>query len=160
MHIDVGCHVSALSRHIAATGKPLNHWSMAGEVAVRVGQHILIVEGDDLVRALLERWLREAGYAAEVVEPGALEHRRSRADLIIANVASPRAAAPLVAVLRAAGATPILLISARLRRHAGLSHEVAQGLGVRSVLAKPFTRAELLTAVTESLSNGPIPDVS
>jgi DNA-binding response OmpR family regulator len=123
-----------------------------GEQAARDGQRILIVEGDDLVRGVLERWLREAGYAVDVFETGTLAHR-PRADLLIANVANPRAAAPLVAALRTAGATPILLISARLRRRAGQSREVARELGVRGVLAKPFTRAELLSAVSESLSD-------
>jgi DNA-binding response OmpR family regulator len=158
MRIDVGCHAFALGRHTVGTGEPLNHGIMAGKAAARVRQHILIVEADDLVRGLLERWLSDDGYTVQVFEPGAFE-RRPHADLIIANVASPRAAAPLVTALRAVAATPILLISARLRRRAGQSRGVAGQLGVRGVLAKPFTRCELLTAVAESLNNGPVPDV-
>ena len=118
-----------------------------------VGKRILIVECDNLVRELLKRWLREAGYVVKAVDAGALNHQ-SGADLLIANVPNPAFAAPLVSALRASSATPILLISARLRHRAGLTPHIARGLGVQGVLAKPFTRAELLAAVTNSLQDG------
>jgi DNA-binding response OmpR family regulator len=117
---------------------------------VIVGKYILIVEADDLVRGLLERWLREAGYIVQAVELGAIG-RHAGADLLIANVPNPTVVAPLVAALRANSTTPILLISARLRRRAGSTPYIARELGVQGVLAKPFTRAELLAAVSDAL---------
>ena len=116
---------------------------------------IVIHEEDDLIRGLLERWLGEAGYSFALAE-----HRTRRAKpraeaprLVIANVASPRGAQPLIASLRAVYAAPILILSARFRRGLEGSAEAAQRLGVRKVLPKPFTREEFLSAVRESVED-------
>ncbi len=115
--------------------------------------HIVVVENDDLMRELLERWLCEAGYAVLAVGQGAMRPL-PRADtpcLVIVNVASPRGAQPLIQSLRAMYAAPILIVSGRFRRGLAASAEAAHRLGVRKVLPKPFTRKELLSAVRESL---------
>ena len=72
-------------------------------------------------------------------------------DLIIADVARPRAAGPLVRLLQAGGNGPVLMLSARFRSGQGASQLLVQQLGVNAVLPKPFTRRQLLDAVRQCL---------
>ena len=117
--------------------------------AVNRKGYILVVETDDLIRGLLERWLGEAGHG--VVECAAGEPApEGDVRLVIADVANPRRAERLIASLRAAYRAPILVLSARFRRGLGTSAAAARQLGVQKVLPKPFTRAELLAAVRET----------
>lgn len=111
--------------------------------------HVVVLESDELIRELLERWLAEAGYA---VRPGGTQSRGGDAPrLVIANVSSPHDAAAFIESLQAVYAAPILLVSARFRTGLGSSAKAARQLGARKVLPKPFTRAELLAAVRESI---------
>lgn len=112
---------------------------------------IVIVETDDLIRELLERWLGEAGYgvvlctrdhAPAVVKP----------ELVIADVSNPGCASATIGALRAEYSAPILALSALFRRGLGGSEEAARRLEVCKVLPKPFTREELLAAVSESVA--------
>ena len=114
--------------------------------------YIVIVETDDLIRGLLERWLGEAGYAvvARGLGAPALEQRPR---LVIVNVSKPRQAEALIRDLHAAYAAPTLVISGRFRRGLGASTDAARQLGARKVLPKPFTRAELLAAVREAIED-------
>lgn len=113
-------------------------------------RHIVIVEPDDLICELLERWLGEAGYevvvSAKEDEPGT-----DRAALVIADVSRPDSAAATIAALQAAYAAPILALSTRFRRGLGGSIDAAHELGVRNVLPKPFSREELLGAIDEAI---------
>ena len=115
---------------------------------------ILVVEQNDLILRLLERWLGEEGYtvvagasqsAAEAVGEG------GEPDLVIIDVPTPRSAEKTIKSVREVHATPILLLSARFRRGTGSSISVARQLGVHNVLAKPFRCGELLSAVGESI---------
>jgi DNA-binding response OmpR family regulator len=112
---------------------------------------ILLVEADDLVRSLLERWLGEAGYAILIGDTG---RPRDEPALVILNVASPRKAAALVRALQLAYSAPLLLISARFRQGLSGSSAAARRFGVQRVLSKPFTREELLTAVRGAIELG------
>jgi DNA-binding response OmpR family regulator len=105
---------------------------------------IVIHEGDDLIRELLERWLGEAGYCLRAAGDEA-------PCLVIADVPSPRGAQPMIESLRAVYAAPIMVLSGRFRRGLGGSAEAARRLGVKKVLPKPFSRKELLSAVHEAL---------
>ena len=112
--------------------------------------YILVVETDDLIRELLERWLREAGYA---VVSGSFDGagERDSPRLVIANVPDPHRAEAAIAALQALHSAPVLVLSARFHRGLGDSAEAARRLGVRKVLPKPFTREELLAAVSEAI---------
>jgi DNA-binding response OmpR family regulator len=110
--------------------------------------YIVIVEPDDLIRELLERWLGEAGYG---VVRSAKDHNLAMVmpQVVIADISDPSSAGATIEALRAAYSAPILALSARFRRGLGGSSETAQRLHVGKVLPKPFTREELLTAVRE-----------
>lgn len=112
-------------------------------------QRILVVEPDDQILGLLQRWLGEAGYSvfAETAGSGADPH------LVIVDVPDPHGAEKVVESIRQTHVGAILLVSARFRQGMGSSSSVARQLGVRNVLPKPFTRDELLSAVSESLGS-------
>lgn len=112
---------------------------------------IALVESDDLIRALTERWLEEAGCTIQRMTLDDLK-RGNGIDLIIANVPKPREAALWIGSLRPLHRAPVLLISARFRRGQGASAALARQLGASAVLPKPFTRDELLTAVARALA--------
>ncbi len=115
---------------------------------------ILVVEPDDQILGLLERWLGEAGYAV-VVESSPSQLRAiangGAPHLVIIDVPEPLGAEKIIESIRQRHASPILLLSARFRRGMASSSSVAHQLGVRKVLPKPFTRDELLSAVGEAL---------
>ena len=117
---------------------------------------ILVVEQNDLILRLLERWLGEAGFT---VIPGTWQSlaetigEGGEPQLVIVDVPTPRGAEKNIKSIREVHAGPILLLSARLfRRGTRSSIAVARQLGVRNVLPKPFTRDELLSAVAESIN--------
>jgi DNA-binding response OmpR family regulator len=115
---------------------------------------ILLVESNDLILDLLERWLGEAGYTVVVGTSQSLPQaigEGAEPGLVIIDVPTPRSAEKIIKSVREAHASPILLLSARFRRGAGSSISVARQLGVSNVLPKPFTRGELLSAVSESI---------
>jgi DNA-binding response OmpR family regulator len=114
--------------------------------------YILIVESDDLIRDLLERWLGEAGYRV-VANSSTAPAARGGPSLVIANVPSPRGAGALIRSLQEKYTAPIIVVSARFRSGLGASKDAARRLRVRGVLPKPFTRAELLGAVRECLGD-------
>lgn len=117
---------------------------------IRVNSHgyIVIVEPDDLIRELLERWLGEAGYGV-VLSTKYHDKFVVIPKLVIADISDPGSAGATIELLQTAYSAPILALSARFRRGLGGSSEAAQRLGVEKVLPKPFTREELLGAVRE-----------
>ena len=112
---------------------------------------IVVDEADDLIRELLERWLGEAGYRVLSRDALATPDPASPVtpQLVIVDVPDPRSARTLIRSVQHAYASPVLALSARFRRGLVMSRSVAARLGVRAVLPKPFTRGELLRAVSE-----------
>ena len=109
---------------------------------------IVIIEEDKLMRELLVEWLSAEGYSVRVAGPrDALV--ADKADLAIVDVYMPRheGASRLRAVKAAYPETPLIAISGQFRSGLGGSCAAATFLGVRQVIAKPFTRRDLLTAV-------------
>jgi CheY-like chemotaxis protein len=99
---------------------------------------------------LLHEWLTAAGYTVwkrGLQEPAAGE----RANLVIVDLYMPRQAGVEVvrAVQQAHPSTPVIAISAQFRPGLGSSWWAARTLGVRQLIAKPFTREDLLGAVRE-----------
>jgi DNA-binding response OmpR family regulator len=117
---------------------------------------ILVVEPNDLILGLLERWLDEAGYTVVVEALQRLPRgvgEGGEPHLVIIDVPTPRGAETIIKSVREVFAGPMLLLSATFRRGAGSSSAVARQLGVRKILPKPFTRGELLLAVGESIDD-------
>lgn len=107
---------------------------------------IAIVEGDELIREVVQRWLSEAGHQVEVRSLTQLLAGNGF-DIVLVDIASPRDAAPMIAAIRNVNQAPIVLLSARLRSNQAGSRDLAQQLGVKAVLGKPFKREELLAAI-------------
>ena len=120
---------------------------------MQVKGRIHVIEPDDLILGLIERWLGEAGYTVVVEDSRGLPRAVERGEphLIIIDVPTPRSAGKTIKSIRDVYASPILLLSARFRRGIASSSVMARQLGVRKVLPKPFTRGELLSAVAESI---------
>jgi DNA-binding response OmpR family regulator len=109
---------------------------------------IVIYEENDLMRALLEEWLREAGYlvhgnASHDLPSGGL------ADLVIISVYMPKhIGAQLVCKIRAIHpGAPVIAISGQFFPGLTANGAIAQTLGVQQVIAKPLIRTDLLAAV-------------
>ena len=100
------------------------------------------------MRELLVEWLSAVGYSVRAAAtrdaqvPG-------KADLVIVDVYMPRheGANRLRAVKAAHPETPLIAISGQFRPGLGGSSTAAEALGVRQVIAKPFSRRDLLAAV-------------
>jgi len=105
---------------------------------------IVIYEEDDLMRALLQEWLRAAGYRVCAGAP-----RRDTADLAIVSIYMPKQeGARRVREIHAAHPdTPLIAISGQFRSGLSAAGSIARTLGVQQVIAKPLTRGDLLEAV-------------
>jgi DNA-binding response OmpR family regulator len=111
--------------------------------------HILVVEDDPGVRAVLERGLRLAGHVpimAEDLAGGRAEWASKRFDLVLLDVMLPDGdGLTLLAERRRAGdETPTLLLTAREESEL---HQRAALAGATDYLAKPFAYADLLARV-------------
>jgi CheY-like chemotaxis protein len=108
---------------------------------------IVIIEEDKLMRDLLAEWLSAEGYSVRA-EAGDAQ-AQGGADLVIVDVYMPRhdGAGRLRAVKAAHPKTPLIAISGQFRPGLVGSSSMAAALGVRQVIAKPFSRCDLLAAV-------------
>jgi len=94
--------------------------------------------------ALLQEWLREAGYRVR-----ADASREGTADLVIVSIYMPKhVGAQRVREIQAAHpGTPLIAISVQFRSGLSAIGSTAEALGVQRVIAKPLTRCDLLEAV-------------
>jgi len=110
--------------------------------------HILVVDDDDRIRALLKRYLAENGYRTSVAKNGAEARELLGSvdfDLLILDVMMPGLSGfDLTEKIRAASNVPILLLTAR-----GLPEDRIAGLerGADDYLSKPFEPRELLLRI-------------
>ena len=122
---------------------------------------ILLVDDDDGVRAVLHKTLVAAGYEVEDAVNGDLAlaaYRRQPRDLVITDLVMPEkdGLETITALRQLNPAVKIIAISGG-GRTPGLGQlylETAQAIGAGRVLAKPFTSAALLTAVSAVLAEG------
>jgi DNA-binding response OmpR family regulator len=109
---------------------------------------IAIYEDNDLMRALLEEWLSQAGYRVRAATACG-ELSAGAADLVIVSVYMPKEAGPLrISEIRAQHpSTPVIAISAQFRAGLPANGATARSLGVQRVIAKPLACSDLLAAV-------------
>jgi len=113
---------------------------------------IVIIEEDKPMRALLAEWLSAEGYSVRVAAPGeAHGPGPDKADLVIVDVYMPRCEGTkrLCEVRAAHPEAPLIAMSGQFRAGLAGSCTAAEALGVRQVIAKPFSQSDLLAAVHE-----------
>jgi CheY-like chemotaxis protein len=120
---------------------------------------ILVVDDNDDVRELVCRMLEQDGFQAVPARGGreALENiAQHPPDLIITDVVMPEVDGfeVLLKLRTLVPQAPTLVISGGGRVGPEIYLETAKRLGARAVLQKPFTRAEMLSAVHQVLSPG------
>ncbi|MCZ7659965.1 MAG: response regulator [Xanthobacteraceae bacterium] len=117
---------------------------------------ILIAEDEEALRSLVGRALRDVGHDVEVAADGAealdiLQRRAGAFDLLLADIRMPvmDGIALALAAARDAPDTTILLMTGYADQR-----ERASGLEalVHDVVLKPFTLAEIRSAVKEALT--------
>ena len=119
--------------------------------------HRILVVDDDLdVREMLCRTLAASGYEAYPAAGGrqAMERlHRDPPDLVITDVVMPDVDGfeVLLKLRLLAPAVQVLVMSGGGRVEPAIILDLARRLGARSVLRKPFTRAEMLHAVERAL---------
>jgi DNA-binding NtrC family response regulator len=109
---------------------------------------VVIIEEDKLMRGLLVEWLSAEGYSVRSAAPGDSQVP-DKADLVIVDVYMPRheGAKRLSAVKAVHPGTPLIAMSGHFRPGLVGSCSAADALGVQQVIAKPFSRRDLLAAV-------------
>ncbi len=112
---------------------------------------ILVIEDDEIMREALAEWLEAAGYVVRKAADGSagLASVRSAAPaLVVTDIHMPgtSGAAVIAELQRHHPDIPVIAISGLFQR--GLDADSAVALGAARALAKPFTRRELLQAVT------------
>ena len=100
------------------------------------------------MRGLLVEWLTAEGYSVGAKANGSGE-ARTNADLFIVDVCMPRVdgTSPLRGIRAAYPDTPVIAISARFRTGLIGPCSAADELGAHQVIAKPFSRSDLISAV-------------
>ena len=109
---------------------------------------IAIIEHDDLMRALLEEYLGDAGYRVYSTRvPKAPDGEQP--DLVIVDIYMPRSTGveTLENVRIMHPGTPLVAISGQFCSGLVRCGATAHRLGVQRIIAKPFDRDELLEAV-------------
>lgn len=114
--------------------------------------HILVVDDDDRIRALLSRFLSDYGYRVSTADNAAEARARLNGlvfDLLVLDVMMPgENGLDLARSIRTESAMPILMLTARAEiedRLAGLQ------TGVDDYLTKPFDPRELLLRISSIL---------
>jgi CheY-like chemotaxis protein len=119
-------------------------------------KRIMVVDDDDLFRAMLNKLLHNAGYSVIVAESGieALSRQQDDpVDLIITDIIMPdKEGIEIIMELRKKyPATKIIAMSGGGRINPKQYLELAQRLGARKTFAKPFKTTEMLAAVRDLL---------
>jgi len=114
--------------------------------------HILVVDDDTRLRALLQRYLMEQGFRVTVAAEAAEARRRLRAmtfDLLVVDIMMPgESGLELTHALRAESGVPILLLTAMTE-----TEDRIEGLarGADDYLGKPFEPRELVLRINNVL---------
>ena len=128
-------------------------------MSVDIGAHLLIVDDDERIRGLLQKFLVRHGFMATGARDAAQARRLLAGlafDLIVLDVMMPgEDGLSLCRDIRDSNGTPILLLTAR-----GETGDRISGLeaGADDYLAKPFEPKELLLRINAILRRMPKPE--
>jgi DNA-binding response OmpR family regulator len=111
---------------------------------------IVVVEKDPLMQRLLVVWLEAEGYQVRAFTRCA-DITGAAPDLVIAEVYMPRQGGcdKLASVRAAWPATPLIAISGQFSGGLPGESPAARDMGAKRIIAKPFARETLLSAVRE-----------
>jgi DNA-binding NtrC family response regulator len=117
---------------------------------------IIVYEEDLLTRALLEEWLRDAGYRVRIgnrCDPAA----DAPSELVIVSIYMPKESGLrcVRGIQEAHPGTPLIAISGQFRPGLAAAGSTAQMLRVQQVVAKPLIRKELLESVRGIIGGQP-----
>ncbi len=117
---------------------------------------ILIIEDDDILRAMLTRFLRKSGYSVDSTEDGAagLNMVGSNSyDLIVTDIIMPgKEGIETIQEIRRGGCNmPVIAISGGGRMGPDSYLPLAKMLGADATLGKPFKNDEFLKCVKNLL---------
>jgi hypothetical protein len=154
-------HGTSVKIHLPASDATVEQWvtAHAPVLAPSGGEAILVVEDEDVVRRLVERILAEKGYAVLAMPSAAkalaeLSEGTRHFDLLLTDVVMPGMQGSELAhhAREIQPGLPVLLMS-------GYSEAIIERIdgrqGALDLVEKPFTRAQLLGAVSKSLSGAP-----
>jgi DNA-binding response OmpR family regulator len=145
----------------ASSGGPLggDPRTLAGVGPAPVGaslSRVLVVDDEATIRNVVAKILGKSGYATEVFEKGSdLLHslRRQPADLVITDVFMPDTdGMQLLLELRKQAHRPKVIVMTGGNAYWASSLVAAKQLGAVATLMKPFSAAELLSAVNIALA--------
>ena len=117
---------------------------------------ILLIDDDDLLRNVVSKYLAHEGHTVIQAADGRQGIDLVRAaplDLVVTDLIMPvkEGVETIVQLRREFPALPIIAISGGLS-NSGLYLDIAQRIGARRVLAKPFTPRELLEQIAAVLA--------
>jgi CheY-like chemotaxis protein len=120
---------------------------------------ILVIEDDDMMRDVVTTALTLAGhivFAAANGAEGVKQFRHEPADLVITDMVMPGrdGIETVIALRKEYDDVPIIAMSG-LSSHSPTYLQLAERLGARRTLAKPFPVSYLLKAVDEVIAEGP-----
>jgi CheY-like chemotaxis protein len=120
--------------------------------------HILVIEDDEQFRAMLQQMLSQDAHRVSVAcdgEEGLRMVAQDKPDLIVTDILMPNkdGIETIMALKEAGSAIPVIAISGGRRLiSAEFNLESAALLGVKAVLSKPFTRADLRQTIAQVLA--------
>jgi DNA-binding response OmpR family regulator len=127
-------------------------------MATRQGRTILVVDDDEGMREMIQDTLLREGYSVELAsncQDGMRIFRQKRIDLAIVDIYMPDqdGLETLMEMRRNSGDAKVLAISGGGKVGLGQVLTMAESLGAKSSLAKPFTPEELLRKIDEVLDS-------
>ncbi|HZS94734.1 MAG TPA: response regulator [Chloroflexota bacterium] len=120
---------------------------------------VLVVDDEDQIRSMIRRTLEEAGYEVHEArdgKEGLHQYRRCPTDLVIMDILMPDqdGLESIIALRREFPSAKIIAITGGSDMIGILNHlDVAQMLGARRTLHKPFDMQALLEAARAELQN-------
>ncbi len=118
---------------------------------------ILLIDDDDELRTIMRRMLVAAGYEVQEAASGdaaVARYRQQRSDVVITDILMPdkEGLETIRELRRADPQVKIIAISGGGGQGGADYLELALKFGARRILQKPFTRDELVAAVSEVIA--------